>query len=295
MKIQNKWIGYLLWNNHFYGWCIVAISISSGLYLTGKIPSILLLAASYIATVVYYTNAYFNELPNEHNQARAIWYQTYHTYLKIRQWVLAFILLVLMFYVIVKHPALLNLHFKQIIILFGTVAISALYNTSSLKKNGVFKSVAIAIVWTIVGGYLPVYFFQSIETPTPQPQWVLLFYLFQLFLFILLLAILFDIKDMQRDKPVHIQTIPIQIGLDQINQKIVIPILLSYISIDVLLSSTLHFTSFAWTLHSVFYIAIFKASTVAIREKSIYKSILWIDGLMILRGIIDIVSWYLTQ
>jgi 4-hydroxybenzoate polyprenyltransferase len=295
LKIQDKWIGYLLWNNHFYGWCIVALSISSGLYLTGKIPSILLLAASYIATVIYYTNAYFNELPNEHNQARTIWYQTYHTYLKTRQRALAFILLILMFYIIVKHPALLNLHFKQIIILFGTVAITALYNTSRLKKNGVFKSVSIAFVWTIVGGYLPVYFFQSIETPTPQPQWVQLLYLFQLFLFILLLAILFDIKDMQRDKPDHIQTIPIQIGLDQINQKIVIPILLSYISIDVLLSSSLHFTSFAWMLHSIFYIGIYKASTVAIREKSIYKSILWIDGLMILRGIIFIASWYLMQ
>ena len=295
MKIQDKWIGYLLWNNHFYGWCIVALSISSGLYLTGKIPSILLLAASYIATVIYYTNAYFNELPNEHNQARTIWYQTYHTYLKTRQRALAFILLILMFYIIVKHPALLNLHFKQIIILFGTVAITALYNTSRLKKNGVFKSVSIAFVWTIVGGYLPVYFFQSIETPTPQPQWVQLLYLFQLFLFILLLAILFDIKDMQRDKPDHIQTIPIQIGLDQINQKIVIPTLLSYISIDILLSSSLHFSSFAWMLHSIFHIGIYKASTVAIREKSIYKSILWIDGLMIFRGIIVVASWYLMQ
>lgn len=291
-KIIHSCIGVLLWNNHFYGICIVGIAMSSGLFLTGHLPSIVFLTMAYIATVAYYTNAYFNESVNEHNQDRANWYQKNYHYLKTRQWLLIAALLMLISKTILDHPQLLKLDYTTIIILTCSFVFSILYNHTNFKKQGMLKSLVIAFVWTILGGYMPVYFNTAIDTGVTQPILTQVLYLVQLFLFIFLLAVLFDIKDMKKDQMSQIQTIPIQIGLMHIQHRLVSPILLLSIVIDLFLAEQFHYNVLAWVIQGIFYFVVYRSAILAIKEEVIAKSILLIDGLMILKAVMSILSWY---
>lgn len=283
---------YLLWNNHFYGICIAGLIISSSLYLTNHLPSMTFLIMAYISTVVYYTNAYFNESVNEQNEARAIWYQAHYSYLKKRQWLLTAALIILAIFSIIQYPKLLQLDIFSISCLSFSFIISVLYNHTDFKKHGLLKSIAIAFVWTVVGGYMPLYFNTVIGFEVSQPFLTQLLYLIQLFLFIFLLAVLFDIKDMKKDQISHIQTIPIQIGLEHIKYRLVLPFLMASIVIDLLQAGQFHFTFLAWVMQFLFYIVVYWSAILAIKEESIAKSILLIDGLMILKALIGILSWY---
>ncbi len=109
-KILKNFIGIILWNNHFYGIGIVGLSICSSLYLTGQLPSLTFLVMAYFGTVVYYTNAYFNEKINEQNKDRVIWYQKNDAYLKTRQWLLGIVIIAVLIISFYQNPNLLSFY-----------------------------------------------------------------------------------------------------------------------------------------------------------------------------------------
>jgi len=292
LKKQNTIVGTLLWNNHFYGICIAALSICSSLTLTDHLPSFWFLMIVYFATVAYYTNAYFNEAMNESNQDRAKWYQFHHAYLKKRQWLLAFILLTFIFFSVIKYPALLEVNLLTTFVLVISAIGSFLYNRTNFKKYGLAKSAVIAFVWTIMGGYLPLYFNSKMGYESSLTISLQFVYLIQMFLFIFLLAVIFDIKDMKIDQLNKIKTIPIQIGINHITQKLILPILTLYIFLDILQFRQSHLTPFVWIWYCMFYLVVYFASKRAIHEKSIVNSIFLIDSLMIVRALIGIFTWY---
>jgi hypothetical protein len=294
-KIQSSWTGVLVWNNHFYGICIVGLAICSSLYLTDQLPSIIFLTIAYLTTVVYYTNAYFNEPVNEENHDRTAWYQMHQTYLKKRQWFFSTALLILGALFIFEHPTILHLDLIALLCLLMSAIGSFLYNRTNFKKHGFLKSAFIAFVWTIVGGYLPLYFNKVLGYPSVVTKTLQFVYLLQMFLFIFLLAALFDIKDMKKDLLSEVQTIPIRIGLNNITSRLTLPILISYSLLDMLQARAYHFTLAVWILHVLFYFLVYFASKLAIQENKILRSILLIDGLMILRALVGISTWYWTQ
>lgn len=292
LKKQNTFTSILLWNNHFYGICIVGLAICSSLYLTDQLPSITFLTIAYLATVVYYTNAYFNEAINKENQDRATWYQMHQSYLKKRQWYFSAALLILISFFIIKHPAVLHFDIIAMLCMAISAAGSFFYNHTNYKKYGLLKSAFIAFVWTVIGGYLPLYFNTVLGYSSAVMKVLQFVYLLQMFLFIFLLAALFDIKDMKKDQLSNIQTIPIRIGLDNIISRLTWPILVAYIFLDILQDRQYHFTFAIWILHGLFYFLVYYSSRRAIQETKISRSILLIDGLMILRALIGILTWY---
>jgi len=283
----------LLWNNHFYGFCVSGLALCSSLYLTDHALNIIFLATIYIATVLYYTQAYMNEVVTEHNQERANWYQKYKVHFIKRQWILLGVAAILLLTSIFKYPNLLHLDALTIVFLLTSAIASYLYNSTSFKKNGFLKSAVIAYVWTIVGGYVPFYLNLKIGNSVNISFITIALYLIQLFIFIFLLAILFDIKDMPSDKKNKIQTIPIQIGLNKLMPKIVLPILLIYIFIDVFQYIAQPYSFVVLILNCFFYFLIYIVAKLAINEYNISRSIIFIDGLMLIKALIGIISYIL--
>lgn len=294
IKKQNIIVGLLLWNNHFYGICIVALSICSSLYLTGQLPSLTFLAMVYFGTVVYYTNAYFNENINEHNKDRVIWYQKYYAYLKIRQWVLVIIIIAILIFSLYQNPSLLTFNIISLGLLGFSFLLSYLYNFPEFQNNGLLKSSIIAFVWTIIGAYLPVYFNRSGEFENMNTI-VTTLYCIQLFLFIFLLAVLFDIKDIKTDLSGNKKTLVLQIGLNNIMQFLVLPYIVTSMIIDYKLANSFSFTSINWLLHSIFYLIVYLVSKKALTESKISRSILLVDGLMLIKATIGIIAWYIIH
>lgn len=293
-KILKKLIGILLWNNHFYGIGIVGLSICSSLYLTGQLPSLTFLAMVYFGTVVYYTNAYFNENINEQNKDRAIWYQNNFAYLKTRQRVLGIATAAILIFSIYQNPSLLSFNIISLSFLGFSLLLSYLYSFPKFQNNGLLKSAIIAFVWTIIGAYLPVYFNQSGEFENMNTI-VTALYCLQLFLFIFLLAVLFDIKDIKSDLSGNKKTLVIKIGLNNIMPFLVLPYIGTSLIIDYKLANSFSFTSIIWLLHYIFYLIVYLVSKKALTESKISRSILLVDGLMLVKATMGIVSWYIIH
>lgn len=292
--ILKKLIGILLWNNHFYGIGIVGLSICSSLYLTEQLPSLTFLAMVYFGTVVYYTNAYFNENINEQNKDRAIWYQNNFAYLKTRQRVLGIATAAILIFSIYQNPSLLSFNIISLGLLGFSLLLSYLYSFPKFQNNGLLKSAIIAFVWTIIGAYLPVYFHQSGKFENMNTI-VTALYCLQLFLFIFLLAVLFDIKDIKTDLSGNKKTLVIKIGLNNIMPFLVLPYIGISLIIDYKLANSFSFTSIIWLLHYIFYLIVYLVSKKALTESKISSSILLVDGLMLVKATMDIFSWYIIH
>lgn len=293
-KILKKLIGILLWNNHFYGIGIVGLSICSSLYLTEQLPSLTFLAMVYFGTVVYYTNAYFNENINEQNKDRVIWYQKNYAYLKTRQRVLGIVTAAILIFSIYQNPSLLSFNIISLSLLGFSLLLSYLYSFPKFQNNGLLKSAIIAFVWTIIGAYLPVYFNQSGEFENMNTI-VTALYCLQLFLFIFLLAVLFDIKDIKSDLSGNKKTLVIKIGLNNIMPFLVLPYIGISLIIDYKLANSFSFTSIIWLLHYIFYLIVYLVSKKALTESKISSSILLVDGLMLIKATMGIFSWYIIH
>jgi 4-hydroxybenzoate polyprenyltransferase len=293
-KILKNFIGIILWNNHFYGIGIVGLSICSSLYLTGQLPSLTFLVMAYFGTVVYYTNAYFNEKINEQNKDRVIWYQKNDAYLKTRQWLLGIVIIAVLIISLYQNPNLLSFDIISICLLGFSLLLSYLYGFPKFQNNGLIKSSIIAFVWTITGAYLPVYFNQSGEYETMNII-VTTFYCIQLFLFIFLLAVLFDIKDIKTDLSRNKKTLVLQIGLNNIIPFLVLPYIIISMIIDYKLANSFSFTLFIWLLYCIFYLIVYLVSKKALTESKISSSILLVDGLILIKASIGIISWYIIN
>jgi 4-hydroxybenzoate polyprenyltransferase len=102
---------------------------------------------------------------------------------------------------------------------------------------------------------------------------------------------MFDIKDIQYDQEMNIKTIPIIIGLKNIKQQLVLPALGTLFFIDIVRyyvdpSSIL----ILWIL---FYYIVFNVSKLAIKEPSIDRSILLIDGMILLKVCFEFTIYFI--
>ena len=173
------WKGILLWSNCFYGICAVLLSIESTLYIAHCYPSAWAVLLIYLSTVVYYTNAYLNESKQTSFNERIEWYQKHKRYLLLRQ--ISYIIFI--GYIALIQLKLFSLVFNAVpaiqIFILVLIILSITYylplkkfNNKTFRNIGIFKSIAIALVWSIVCYIVPIwitigatnadYFLQSI-------------------------------------------------------------------------------------------------------------------------------------
>ncbi len=281
----------LLWNNHFYGICIVGIAFNASLYLTGYPIDFLFLLILYIGTVLYYTNAYKNERVTYHNHERVNWNLKQKEYIVKRQYFLLLLMIILIIISSSRYPNILRPDILTISLVLTGLFLALFYKITAFKKRGIIKSIVIAYVWTILGGYLPVYINRVIGHTLYLNNLDQSLYLLQLFIFLVFLAAMFDIKDIQYDQQMNIKTIPIIIGLKNIKQQLVLPALVTLFFIDIVRyyvdpSSIL----ILWIL---FYYIVFNVSKLAIKEPSIDRSILLIDGMILLKVCFEFTIYFI--
>ncbi len=298
MKLD--WKGILLWSNQFYGICAVLLAIESNVLLLHTMPNVFLLLFIHLATVLYYTHAYLKEDQDGIYNERSKWYQKHQYYLKIRQ---VFYTIACAWLIVVKLDAVrLFIHAALMIqiTLLASVAISAIYYLpnypffpfKSFRNKGILKSAGIAWIWTILCCMAPIWFSTSAnftEMLSSFPFWA---HFIQLYFFILILAILFDIKDLYRDKEAFVNTLVVKHGVDFTIHKIVLPLLL----FRFLFTLVGHYWQGGGYMHLLsrllILILIYIVSRIIVRQKAIHINMLLIDGLMIIKAILSIgVVW----
>ena len=295
MKVNSfyTWKGLLLWSNHFYGIAASLLTIETTMLILNQLPSFFLVAFIYIGTLVYYTYAYFNETSTGLYNERSKWYQSNKGYLKIRQIFLillcisigVFKLQLIEIFILLSIGLKLILCIALVIILLYYYA-HKIFKRGNLRKKGLLKSMSIAWVWVVVCFILPIVI-QSQGKYNFSAHYALV-HLLQLYLFILILAILFDIKDINRDNDENIKTLVAKYGIKPIMYTFIFPLVLVYLWVSFFLLFRLQesFVYFLTPLLISFLIVM--VGYLVQKRKTIHENILLIDGLILIKALLGI-------
>lgn len=291
-----NWKGLLLWSNHFYGLCAIILSIESSLILLDTLPSLYVLALIYFSTVAFYSYAYLKETSSGIYDERSRWYNKFNRYLLIRQ---CFLVLAVIYIAFIKLKIIevffsLNL-IVQMVLLFSCLLSFLYYFPStkikqfkSIRKWGVTKSLSIAWVWSITCCLIPVLLTtQGINTNSFSAVHFLL-YIIQLYVFILLLAILFDIKDLARDKEELVHTIVLKYGVEHTIKKFATPLMFFYLFVSCLIYYLFQQTVIYLLSQIMLIVMIYFVIAVIRKVKAVHYNILYIDGLILVKALLGI-------
>ena len=297
------WKGAFLWSNQFYGICAVLLAIESNVLLLHTIPKVLFLLTIHLVTVLYYTHAYLHEDQEGIYNDRSNWYKRNRRYLKIRQAIYTIVCLWLLMVKLSAIRLFLHAPLTLQLIFLASFALSAIYYLpnyaffpfKSLRNKGILKSAAIAWVWTVLCCMTPLWFSTGSNFLNMLSTIAFWAHFIQLFSFILILAILFDIKDLYRDKEAFVNTLVVKHGVDFTIHKIVLPLLmLSFLF--TLLGHYWQGVSFMHLLSRLFVLVlIYFVSRIVVYQKAIHVNMLLIDGLMIIKAILSIIVVYMIH
>lgn len=292
MKLN--WKGIFLWSNWFYGFCAVMLSVESSLLLLNRYPNPFLLLLIYLGTIVYYTHAYLVECKlGEHNE-RVIWYLKKQKFLQLRQLVYTCICLYIGFFKLDAFNVFLHASLFVKIILLISLLLSAAYYLPTIhfisfqnsRNRGVLKSISIAWVWTFTCCFIPVWL--GSNNPTVLLTKTANFYFLQLFIYVLVLAILFDIKDMLKDQKESVYTIALWLGAQKTVKQIIAPLLILYYIIVMYWVAVTKISVYYFALQGLLIVISYLIAHKVLKQKAIYANILLIDGLLIIKAIIGI-------
>ena len=295
--LKINWKGLLFWSNHFYGICAVLLAIESYLTLLHKMPSIALLFLIHCTTVLYYTHAYLLERKDGIYNERSTWYGKHKNFLWYRQ-ALYTVFIFFIAFVQCDFIGLINktsLLFQLIIMATFIICILYYLPSFSTKANsvirhwGIVKSGSIAWAWTFTCCFLPIWFSNNIDKAmTSQAFWL---HVIPLYLFLLILAILFDFKDIARDTIEQINTLAVKMGKERIVIRAIIPLLLMY-AIMVSYDYYIFQKPIIYLILNIILIGLIVLVSKVIQTKeAIYTNILLVDGLIIIKVILSFLAF----
>lgn len=289
---QNSWVDTFLWSNHFYGLCAIALASETSYTLLQHPLTFLQLCFIYVSTLLYYTYAYVIASQKAIISPRVIWYQTNKNYLFIRQCILAILIVYLGFFKLNMGTIILSLSLSNKLILCSALVVSLLYYSpmksypiKDLRHWGIVKSISISWVWAIVTVLMPLLMNSSIELIVKSFS---VLYFSHIFIFILILAILFDSKDVEKDQLQSTHTIALTLGIKKMIQQIIYPLLALY---GMLLVEMRQFYSQPIIFGVLSYIPILYLILICQRipkMNSMHQNIFFIDGSIFLKAILGL-------
>jgi len=292
------WKGLLLWSNHFYGIAAGLLCIETTFTLLKKPPALFLVAFVYLSTVIYYTYAYFDESQAGKYNERSQWYLQNKSYLKIRQLILILITLYIALFQLQLIEVFSNLTIGIKIILLLTALFSFLYYYAHLvfkkitiRNKGFLKSITIAVVWVVATCIFPIIVIENGHKYFNPFDYATILYLLQQFLFILILAILFDIKDLNRDNDENVKTLVAKYGIKPTIYKFIMPLLLMYLGVSLFLFIRLNPPLVYLILPFNVTFLLLLVTYLVQKRIAIHENILLIDGLIIVKALIGIVFY----
>jgi len=300
LKKLIDWKGIIFWSNQFYAIAAVLLTIESYLKFYHQFPTWPIMACVYLITLLYYTQAYLMEGSNIHCEERFNWYQRHKKYLYTRQLIGLLLAVYLSFQYLPLFKLFSPLNFRINIFIGLTGLMAILYYLPickifgsviifSLKKiQAWFKSITIAWVWVVVTFLTPL-LLETDYTYSNQVFTVSNFLLAcQNLLFVLLLAILFDIKDKSADIQINRNTIATVYTYQFITNWLVPFLLLLNFSLIIILY-IISSISFNYLLSQIFigFLILFVSKKLN-QLKSIEHHILCIDGILYIKAILGI-------
>lgn len=309
-------IEFIFFGNYFYALCAVSLSIESSLQQSiglNRLTFYLLLAT---ATIVYYTYAYTGEISfsdvfskkriqishkyhREFYNRRTSWYKRNANLLNRTQVINLIIALICSIdLAFLEYRHIFTLYFSEWLILFSVPLMALLYYGNSyfpffkinLRQTGWLKPFVIGFVWAGTVTLYPSMFHQWQMDLHYHFNWLSFWFLLKNWMYISVLAIMFDIKDYVDDANKDIKTFVVRVGLRKTIFLVLLPLIIIGLVAFFVFAYLAVFSLIRFMVNLIPFILLLWVAYSMQRRKSIFYYLIIIDGLMLVKGICGIVG-----
>ncbi len=206
MKQLRQLLDFILYSNIFIGLCAVALTFTNQLTVEGDIKFDNSCWFVLFATIFTYSYLKF------HN-SETVFPSTSHRHWAAKNNQLSKNILLLsllasgcLFWLLNTNTKIIVLILAAFTAVYGFVEIPFLNPKRKLRDFGLFKTLFVAIVWSVTTVIVP------LQDSFVEPA-MMVFLLLRRFLFILALTMVFEIKDMKGDEAHGLKTLPMMFGI----------------------------------------------------------------------------------
>jgi hypothetical protein len=302
---------FIFFGNYFYGCCAVALAIEANLQQNLPLNSFFFYLLLYCGTVLFYTYAYIQEkntafTPRKNElyiSKRSKWYYDNRMLIKKTQSALILICIALTSFFLLKYyqRILIIPTFQAIgLAVTGFVALSYYGITiGSVKINarntGWLKPFVIGFVWATAATYITILWYEVEQNVYYNFSSINLWFFIKNFMYISLLAILFDIKDYAADHNVKLKTFVVSIGLRKTIFLIIIPLTILGFMALIVFALLMHFPLLRIFINSIPFVLLIVVAWSMQRPKFILYYLAVIDGLMLVKALCGITAYLLVK
>ncbi|OJV52993.1 MAG: hypothetical protein BGO31_04365 [Bacteroidetes bacterium 43-16] len=293
--LERKALKFLFFGNYFYGFCAVGMALETYSTLDVGIDYALLLLLL-ISVITFYTHAYrFAHLgfdgslsKQQFYYQRNLWY--YINYKKLK-WLQLFNAVALCFlsYELFIHPVPISWSARDYTLLIITLLAGLCYigaGKFSGRNVRAGKNVIIAWVWAGMTTALPI-----AGHELDADKWLPFLLLFvENFLFVLVLSIVFDIKDYVLDATNGLATIPTKLGFKKTLKRTIIPLCVVLFFVHLADLFIVDDLNIGWkALSFIPFLFLLALPRLLKRRQSLLFYLFIIDGMMLFKGLLGFI------
>ena len=295
--------GFLRWvvfSNFFYGISVLALQWQTAILLSLSFANPWFYLATFSATLLYYSHAYLFDASTVVTDERMQWYRRHTGRIRVSQGILSLLLLIA---ILQLAPSLFPASLLSLWPAIVFPMLAALYYGGiqpgkapfNLRKYGWLKPIIIALVWGGIGTLIPEWWASASLHQPYIPSSPALLLLLQQGLFILVLSILFDVKDYAADHNLQIKTWAIRVGPGQVLRLIILPLAVMGVIAETYPCFTAGYPPYYALLNTIPWVLLILACQSLTRHRSVVHYLWVIDGLIPLKAAIGIIAHLLIN
>ncbi|HTO16877.1 MAG TPA: UbiA family prenyltransferase [Edaphocola sp.] len=309
-----KTVELIFFGNYFYALCVVSLAIESSMQQSIALNNVYFYIFLASSTIAYYTYAYQGKihlfffekssislLPENYvfRNPRTRWYHRNQKLIGVTQTFFIFLVLIsALVLIIFKFKDIFSLKLYEWLLLLSTPFVAGLYYGKGifpklkfdLRKTGWLKPFVIGFVWAMTVSIYPVMFHEWELHRHFEPDFFSFWLFVKNFMYISVLAIMFDIKDYVDDANQGLKTFVVRVGLRKTIFYIILPLTVIGLLAFTIFAFASSFSLGQYLFNLIPFVLLLFVTYNFKKRKSIFYYLAIIDGLMLLKGVCGIVA-----
>jgi len=292
-------IEVIFYGNFFYAICAVVLCVETNLLHNLSLDVFPFYLLIFFCTWIYYTMIYVRSVDTKNYDERTLWYRNNLNVIKrLLKITLAVVATFILYLLIKKLDAFYWFTAFQWLLIFAFPLVAALYTFKfpffyfrKIRQIGWLKPFIVGFTWS---GWVTVYplLVWQVQRGDATYSPVIpsgLFWL-QNFLFISILAIIFDIKDYRTDLQLRLNTYPAKLGIRNTFRYVIYPVTILNIIVFFLFQRQGNFLPVQTVIQIIPYLLLIWVILTHRKPRKVLYYLVAIDGLMFLKAICGIIS-----
>lgn len=284
----------IFYGNYFYGLCAVGLILESVLRLQLMLDGPLIYVMAFLATVLFYNYPYLVDPSVRSENPRVMWFSRNHKLVLLTQ--IGFALGLVACAVLWGIRYLFTIAFPDLtmcllLALFPLVA--GMYYGShplNLRQMGQLKPFLIGFVWAGMVNVYPLLYSDLIHSQPFEFSLIRVILFVKTFLYISMLAIMFDIKDYAQDQQAQLKTWVVKIGVRQSLRYVIVPLTVFGLCVFLAYAHYSHLSALKMSLIMIPFVLLMAATKLFSKNRSLLFYLSVIDGLLLVKAFFGILA-----